>query len=123
MEIARKLSGFFTLLAFMAFSGAWLGRKFAGMPSMDIEKLFGHSLLIMLLYFFLGIYLSRLGIALINEVIEERRREEDERRARARSRYMQIVGDEFVAEVEAEAEATRTAEEADAAESAEATNA
>lgn len=92
--IARKLAAFFTVMAFMAFVGTYLVRVALDQPVAQVPEMMGTALLVMTVYFVLGIYLAQLGVALISEVIEERRHREEERRERARARYQQVVGDE-----------------------------
>lgn len=79
-------------MAFILFASTWLFRKLMMMPVMDINQLFIESWVIIVVYMIVGLFLARLGIALVMEVLEERRRREEERRERARMRYQEVIG-------------------------------
>lgn len=78
-------------MAFILFASTWLFRKLLQMPVMDINQLFIESWVIIVVYMIVGLFLARLGIALVMEVLEERRRREEERRERARMRYQDVI--------------------------------
>ncbi|MDR0867733.1 MAG: hypothetical protein LBP75_04560 [Planctomycetota bacterium] len=84
----RKLSAFFTMLAFILFSGTWVVRRMLGINSMDVTTMFTQSIAIIVSYFIIGVFLSRLGVALVDEYLVRRRQMEAERRECARGLYL-----------------------------------
>lgn len=89
--IVRRLAAFFTLLAFIFFSATWLLRKLAGYPTADVTAMFSQGVVIIGAYFMIGMFLAKMGIALVREIMEERRTADEEKRERARSLYLNAV--------------------------------
>lgn len=92
--MAKQISAVFSLLAFLVFATTWIIRKLWPLPVVDVTELFLRGLAVLFFYFLVGIFLARLGISLIQEVIEARRIKEEQHRQRARLQYQQIIGEE-----------------------------
>ena len=92
--MARRLAGFFASLALMVLIGSWLLRHLHGLPRMPPDKLVMAGFLVFVLSFPVGYFIAKLGISLVQEVLEERRNREEERRHRARVRYQELLGGE-----------------------------
>lgn len=89
--IVRRLASFFTLLAFVFFSATWLLRRSFGFPAADITAMFSQGVVIIGAYFVIGMFLARMGIALVNEVLESKHQIEEDKRERARNLYLTAI--------------------------------
>lgn len=89
--IVRRLSAFFTLLAFAFFAGTYLLRKIFGFPVADVTAMFSQGVVVIIAYFVIGMFLAKMGIALVNEVLEARRQREEDKRERARNLYLSAI--------------------------------
>lgn len=89
--ITRRLAAFFTMIAFVVFAGTWLVRRFVGLNAISVTSLFTQSCVLIIAYFIIGIFLSRMGVALVHELMEEHHREEADRRERARNLYLSAI--------------------------------
>ncbi len=89
--IVRRLSAFFTLLAFAFFASTYLFRKFFGYPVADVTAMFSQGVVVIIAYFVIGMFLAKMGIALVNEVLESRHQQEEDKRERARNLYLSAI--------------------------------
>ena len=89
--IVRRLAAFFTLLAFAFFSSTWLLRKIFGYPVADVTAMFSQAVVIIIAYFVIGMFLAKMAIALVNEVLESRHQAEEDKRERARNLYLGAI--------------------------------
>jgi hypothetical protein len=90
--MSRRLAGLFTIIAFVVMSGTWLYRKWFNLPTMSDRDFFTRVFVVLIVYFaILGPFYAKLGISLIQEVLGERRTQEEERRYRARQIYETAV--------------------------------
>ncbi len=92
--MARKLAGFLAILALVVLFGAWLVKTWRGEPSIPVDKAVSYGFTVLVVYFVVGVFVAKVGIGLIQEVLAERRHREEERRYRARMRYEQLLGEE-----------------------------
>jgi hypothetical protein len=90
----RQLAAFFAMLAFIIFAGIWVVRRMLGMEVSDVSTFFVQCLVIITAYFFVGVFMARLGIALANEFFADRHRREAEQRESARNSYLTLLADE-----------------------------
>lgn len=89
--IVRRLAAFFTLLAFAFFASTWLLRRIGGYPVADMTAMFSQGVVIIVAYFVIGMFLAKMGIALVNEVLEGRHQSEEDKRERARNLYLSAI--------------------------------
>ncbi len=87
-----KLAGLFALLGFIAFVGAWLLMEAAGFEVLPPGEMLTNGLIVVLVFLVGGVWLSRMGIVLVQEILAEERDREEERQRRARRRYEEVVG-------------------------------
>lgn len=89
--IVRRLAAFFTLLAFVFFSATWLLRRSFGFPTSDVTAMFSQGVVIIIAYFVIGMFLARMGIALVNEVLDGKHQVDEDKRERARNLYLTAI--------------------------------
>ena len=89
--IVRRLAAFFSLLAFVIFATTWIVRRLLGLSTSDVISMFSQGLVIIFGYFIIGMILSRMGISLIKEFLDEKEDEEEDKRERARSLYLNAI--------------------------------
>ncbi len=89
--IVRRLAAFFTLLSFVFFSATWLIRKMFGYPTADVTAMFTQGVVIIVAYFMIGMFVAKMGIALVKEVVEDKRQLDEEKRERARNLYLDAI--------------------------------
>ncbi len=89
--VVRRLAAFFALIAFVIFSTTWIIRKLLGLSTSDVVSMFSQGLVIIFGYFFVGMILSKMGISLIREFLDEKENEEEDKRERARSLYLNAI--------------------------------
>lgn len=89
--VVRRLAAFFTLIAFVIFATTWIIRKLLGLTTADVISMFSQGVVIIFSYFIIGIILSKMGISLIREILDEKANEEEERRERARTLYLNAI--------------------------------
>jgi hypothetical protein len=93
--MAKKMAGFFAVLGVLVFLGNWL--YFVFMPErgvqepMSAEKAWEVGIYLAAAFFMLGLFISTLGIALVQEVLAESRGKDMERKFRAKTHYDRIV--------------------------------
>ena len=76
--MARKLAGFLSILGLLALFGAWLFRTWQGKSTVSVDQAVSAGFTILIAYFVVGVFVAKVGIGLVQEVIAERRhREED----------------------------------------------
>ena len=89
--IVRRLAAFFSLLAFVIFATTWIVRRLLGLSTSDVISMFSQGLVIIFGYFIIGMILSRMGISLVKEFLDEKEDEEEDKRERARSLYLNAI--------------------------------
>jgi hypothetical protein len=87
-----KLAGLFALLGFIAFVGSWLLMEAAGFEVLPPGEMLTNGVVVVLVFLVGGVWLSRMGIVLVQEILAEERDREEERQRRARRRYEEVVG-------------------------------
>lgn len=92
--MAKKMAGFFAVLGILVFLANWL--YFYFMPGRDTqpmtaEKAWELGIYLAAAFFLLGLFVSTLGIALVQEVLAESRSRDMERKFRAKTAYDRIV--------------------------------
>lgn len=92
--MANKMAALVALLGLIVLLSTWLSRLASMQPVAPMEHILVYTMLVMLGYFFVGVFVAKLGISLIQETIADRRTREEERRDRARARYDQLVAGE-----------------------------
>ncbi len=92
--MARKLAGLLAMFGLMALLGGWLAQSFWGHDALPVDTTINYGICVLVTYFVFGIFVAKLSINLIQEVIEERHDREEERRARARMRYQGAAEEE-----------------------------
>ena len=92
--MARKLAGLLAMFGLMALLGGWLVQSFWGSDAMSVDTTINYGICILVIYFVFGVFVAKLAINLVQEVIEERHDREEERRAQARMRYQGAGEDE-----------------------------
>lgn len=94
--MVKKLGGFFSIMGMMVFLGSWLWHRwFSGMPPdmiMSAETAWEVGIYLTLAFLLLGFFVSTLGIALVQEVMAERRGRDMEKKYRAKANYDMIMG-------------------------------
>lgn len=93
--MVKKLGGFFSLMGMMVFFGSWLyhgwlNEATAG-KAMPAEKAWEIGIYLTAAFLCLGLFVSTLGIALVQEVLAERRGREMERKYRAKANYDMVI--------------------------------
>ncbi len=93
--MAKKMAGFFAVLGVLVFLGNWLYFVFlpdrGNVEPMTAEKAWEIGIYLAAAFFMLGLFISTLGIALVQEVLAESRGKDMERKFRAKSTYDRIV--------------------------------
>ncbi len=89
--VVRRLAAFFALLGFVIFATTWIIRRLLGLSTSDVISMFSQGLVIIFGYFIIGMILSRMGISLIREFLDEKEDEEEDKRERARSLYLKAI--------------------------------
>lgn len=94
--MAKKMAGFFSLIGVLVFLGNWL--YFCLLPDrgdtqpMTAEKAWEIGMYLAGAFFLLGLFVSTLGIALVQEVLAESRSRDMERKFKAKTAYDRVVG-------------------------------
>ena len=91
--MARKLAALLSILGVVALFGTWLLHRAMEIPAMPAERVLNYGVLILVVYFAVGLFVAKMGISLIREVMSERRSREEEQRFRARARYETLLGE------------------------------
>lgn len=93
--MAKKMAGFFAVMGVMVFMGNWLYTSMLpanGAPSaLSAEKAWEVGIYLSAAFFLLGLFVSTLGIALVQEVLAESRSRDMERKFKAKSAYDRLV--------------------------------
>ncbi|MCC8190006.1 MAG: hypothetical protein LIP77_05120 [Planctomycetes bacterium] len=93
--MARKLAGFFAFLGIMVYLANWLYSSFhpdrGGTMAMSAERAWEVGIYLAAAFFLLGLFVSTLGIALVQETLAETRSRDMERKFRAKTTYDRIV--------------------------------
>lgn len=89
--VVRRLAAFFSLLAFVIFATTWIIRRLLGLSTSDVISMFSQGVVIIFGFFIIGMILSRMGISLIREFLDEKESEEEDKRERARSLYLNAL--------------------------------
>lgn len=89
--MVRRLAAFFTLIAFVIFSTTWLIRRMVGFPTADVTAMFGQGVVVLMAYFIIGMFIAKMGVALINEILDTKHVEEEDKRERARNLYLSAI--------------------------------
>ena len=93
--MAKKMAGFFSVLGILVFLATWL--YFCFLPErgdvkpMSAEKAWEIGFYLAGAFFMLGLFVSTLGIALVQEVLAESRSRDMERKFKAKTTYDRIV--------------------------------
>lgn len=93
--MAKKMAGLFALLGVMVFLGNWLYFHFlperGDLEPMPAEKAWEIGIYLAAGFFLLGLFVSTLGIALVQEVLAETRSRDMERKFRAKTSYDRVM--------------------------------
>ena len=93
--MVKKLGGGFSIMGMVIFLGSWLyHRWFSDLPPdsvMTAEKAWEVGIYLTVAFLLLGFFVSTLGLALVQEVIAERRGRDMEKKYRAKARYDMIM--------------------------------
>lgn len=89
--VVRRLAAFFALLSFVIFATTWIIRRMLGLSTSDVISMFSQGVVIIFGYFIIGMILSKMGISLIREFLDEKESEEEDKRERARSLYLSAI--------------------------------
>ncbi len=97
--LVKKMAGFFAVLGVMMFLASWLYFFFlpdqkTALP-MSAEKAWEIGIYLAAAFFLLGLFVSTLGIALVQEVLAESRSRDMEAKFRAKTTYDRIVNMEM----------------------------
>ncbi len=97
--LVKKMAGFFAVLGVMMFLASWLYFYFlpdqkTALP-MTAEKAWEIGIYLAAAFFLLGLFVSTLGIALVQEVLAESRSRDMEAKFRAKTTYDRIVNMEM----------------------------
>ncbi|MDR1520084.1 MAG: hypothetical protein LBU23_08380 [Planctomycetota bacterium] len=89
--MAKKMAGFFSIIGVIVFLGNWLyfcllPRDFDREP-MTAETAWEVGIYLSAAFFLLGLFVSTLGIALVQEALAENRSRDIEKKFRAKSAY------------------------------------
>lgn len=93
--MAKKMAGVFSVLGVLVFLGAWL--YFTVLPDrgdiepMTAEKAWEIGIYLAAAFFLLGLFVSTLGIALVQEVLAESRSRDMTKKFRAKSSYDRVM--------------------------------
>ena len=93
--MVKKMAGFFSVLGVLVFLATWL--YFCFLPDkgmvqpMSAEKAWEVGIYLSAAFFLLGLFVSTLGIALVQEALAETRSRDMERKFRAKTAYDRIV--------------------------------
>lgn len=94
--MAKKMAVFFSILGVLMFLAFWLYRSLApgsgDVEPMSTEKAWTVGILLGAGFFMLGLFVSTLGIALVQEVMAESRSRDMERKFRAKTNYDRVMG-------------------------------
>lgn len=89
--MVKKMAGFFSILGVLIFLGNWLYLRMLpeqeGARPMDAEKAWEIGIYLAAGFFMLGLFVSTLGIALVQEALAESRSRDTEKKFRARASY------------------------------------
>ncbi len=99
-----RMAGLLSIMAFALLLTAWLVQKARSATVLPVETLMGYAVVVLFVYMFIGRLVARVGVDLVQEVLNEQRAREEDRRTRARQRYSQVTSEE-------EEEAAEPAEE------------
>ncbi|MDR3211734.1 MAG: hypothetical protein LBU79_07450 [Planctomycetota bacterium] len=95
--LIKKLGGFFALLGLLSFLCSWIYQRwFSGLPPesvMTAETAWEVGIYITVAFLLLGFFVSTLGMALVQEVLAERRGRDIEKKYRARANYDRMTKD------------------------------
>lgn len=93
--MVKKLGGFFSIMGMMVYLASWLyHRWFSELPPdmvMSAEVAWEVGIYLTVAFLLLGFFVSTLGIALVQEVMAERRGRDMEKKFRARANYERIM--------------------------------
>ncbi|MDR1519023.1 MAG: hypothetical protein LBU23_02620 [Planctomycetota bacterium] len=95
--MAKKMAGFFSMLGVAVFLGNWL--YFYLLPErgnvepMGAETAWEVGIYLAAAFFLLGLFVSTLGIALVQEALAETRSRDMEKKFRAKSSYDQALSE------------------------------
>ena len=93
--MVKKLTGFFTILGISVYLGGWVYMSWTAdannLAAMPAEKAWEVGIYLAAMFILLGLFVSTLGIALVQEVLAERRSREIEKKFRAKSAYDRVV--------------------------------
>lgn len=96
--MVKKLGGFFSIMGLLIFLGSWLYHRLLNENTaetvMTAEQAWEVGIYLTLSFLFLGFFVSTLGIALVQEVMAERRGRDMEKKFRAKSRYDMVLNEE-----------------------------
>mgnify|MGYP001610721989 CR=1 FL=1 len=98
--MARKLAALLSILGVVALFGTWLLHRALALPTMPAERILNYGVLILVVYFWVGMFVAKVGVSLIREVMAERRSRDEEKRFNARNRYEALLGEGEAAGVE-----------------------
>lgn len=93
--MAKKMAGFFSVLGVLVFIAAWL--YFGVLPErgdlkpMSPEKAWEIGIYLAAGFFLLGLFVSTLGIALVQEIQAESRSKDMEKKFRAKNVYDRVL--------------------------------
>lgn len=89
--MAKKMAGFFSILGIIVYLGNWLYFSLSpdrgAMNPMDAETTWEVGIYLAAAFFLLGLFISTLGIALVQEVLVESRSRDLTKKFRAKSAY------------------------------------
>lgn len=93
--MAKKMAGFFSFLGILVFLANWLYFWFlperGDIQPMSAEKAWEIGIYLAAAFFLLGLFVSTLGIALVQEVLAETRSRDMERKFKAKTAYDRVV--------------------------------
>ena len=93
--MAKKMAGLFSVLGVMVFIGNWLYFSFlpdrSGAMPMSAETVWEIGIYLAAAFFLLGLFVSTLGIALVQEVLAESRSRDMEKKFRAKGSYDRVI--------------------------------
>jgi len=78
--MARKLAAFLSILGVIVLFTTWLLYRALELPVMPTEQVLNCGVVVLVLYFCGGLFIARVGISLVREVIADRRSREEEKR-------------------------------------------
>lgn len=93
--MVKKLGGFFSIMGMVIFLGSWLYHRWFSDLAVDqvmsAEKAWEIGIYLTIAFLMLGFFVSTLGIALVQEVMVERRGREMEKKFRAKANYDKVM--------------------------------